>query len=269
MKIESGKTKFQWDADDYARHSNAQQEWAQELISRLNLKGNESLLDVGCGDGKVTAEIASYLKAGIVVGIDNSEEMIVLAKRNFPVDAYPNLSFQKQDARALPFNQEFDRVFSNAVLHWVIDHRPVLKGIYRALKANGRVVVQMGGKGNAALVINVVNEIMVDDKWQKFFKSFSFPYGFYSPMEYAPWLKDSGLVIESLELKPKDMVHENIEKFKGWFRTTWMPYLHRIPQELQEAFICQVAEKYIQINPPDQDGKIHTGMWRLEFEAKK
>ena len=75
---EHEKTKFQWDACDYAEHSNAQQKWAKELISQLCLGGNEFLLDIGCDDGKVTAEIASYLPAGFVMGIDNSEEMISL-----------------------------------------------------------------------------------------------------------------------------------------------------------------------------------------------
>ncbi len=269
MKNEREKTKFKWNADDYARHSGVQQEWARELITKLNLRGDESLLDVGCGDGKVTAEIANHLKAGSVVGVDSSEGMIDLAKRNFPIHEYPNLKFQMQDARELSFNQDFDVVFSNAALHWVLDHRPVLQGIYRALKSNGRVVAQMGGKGNAALVIGVVNAIITQGQWKKFFENFAFPYGFYSPEEYAPWLHAAGFSAVSLELKPKDMVHENIEKFKGWVRTTWLPYLQRIPERLQELFINEVTEKYLQINPPDQSGKIHTVMQRLEYEAIK
>lgn len=139
----------------------------------------------------------------------------------------------------------------------------------QALNKNGRVVAQMGGKGNAAQVVTVVNAIMLHDKWHGFFADFSFPYGFDSPEEYAPWLQDAGFTVVSLELKAKDMIHENIEKLKGWFRTTWLPCLHRIPIELQEVFIHVVTETYLQENPPDQEGKIHTGMQRLEFVAKK
>lgn len=269
MKNVPEKAKFKWNASDYASHSGVQQKWARELISGLNLMGNESLLDVGCGDGKVTAEVAAYLEAGTVVGIDNSEEMIALANKNFPSHLYPNLSFQQQDARELPFCREFSVVFSNAVLHWVLDHGPVLKGIYRALKPGGRVVVQMGGKGNAARVVEAVNEIMNQNEWQGYFDKFSFPYGFYSPEEYEPWLRDAGFNVVSLELKPKDMVHENVKNFKGWFRTTWLPYLHRVPEESWEAFIDVVTETYLRINPPDREGNIHTGMQRLEFAAKK
>lgn len=269
MKKEQGQSAFQWNASDYAMHSGAQYQWARELISRLGLKGNESLLDLGCGDGKVTAEIASCLKTGRVVGIDNSEEMIALADNRFPPSAHPNLSFLKQDIRELSFFQEFDLVFSNAVLHWVLDHRPVLKGIYQALKLGGRAVAQMGGKGNASDVIRVVHELIEQDEWKDFFKNFSFPYGFYSPEEYEPWLKEAGFTVLVLKLKPNTMVHENEEKFKGWFRTTWLPYIHRIPIELQNQFIHAVTGKYLEIKPPDHEGNIHTKMQRLEFEAEK
>ena len=266
---EQEKSKFQWDACDYANHSSVQQKWAKELISKLGLRGNESLLDIGCGDGKVTAEISTYLQAGFVMGIDSSEEMISLANKTFPSDVYPNLSFLNQDARKLTFYQKFDVVFSNAVLHWVLDHRPVLKGINQSLKPRGRVVVQMGGKGNASRVVEAVNEIVTKDEWKAYFEKFSFPYGFYAPEEYKPWLKGAGFVVGYLELKPKDMVHENEEEFKGWFRTTWLPYLHRIPREARENFIDVVSAKYLQRNPPDKAGKIHTGMQRLEFMATK
>lgn len=258
---------FQWDASDYADHSSVQQKWAQELMSKLNLKGDESLLDIGCGDGKVTAEISSYLKSGNLIGIDNSEAMVSLANEKFSYDEYPNLSFLKLDARKLSFNQDFDVVFSNAALHWVLDHRPVLKGIYTSLKPGGRVVVQMGGKGNAFQVVKVVNQLMETDEWKRYFDNFSFPYGFYSPEEYSPWLQEAGFVEIDIQLKPKEMVHENAERFKGWFRTTWLPYLQRLPIKLQEKFINDVSEKYLQINPPDQEGKVKTEMQRLEFTA--
>lgn len=269
MTEEAKGTKYQWNADEYAFHSAPQQKWAKELIGKLQLIGNEWLLDIGSGDGKITAEIASHLKNGKVVGLDNSKEMISLATKKFPATEYSNLSFQKQDAKALSFCQEFDIVFSSAVLHWVLDHRPVLKGIYQALKPAGRVVVQMGGKGNASRVVDVINEIMKDNKWKDYFVNFSFPYGFYSPTDYEPWLKEAGFNIISLELKPKTMVHETTEKFKGWLRSTWLPYLERIPEKLREEFIDVVTSKYLERNPPDNEGKINTGMQRLEFVATK
>ena len=97
-------------------------EWAEELIPKLRLTGNEAVLDIGCGIGKITARIASCMPQGCVIGIDNSEEMIKLARSKFPQTTYLNVSFQVMDARKLTFKEQFDRVFSNAVLHWIIDH---------------------------------------------------------------------------------------------------------------------------------------------------
>src|SRR4030042_3323491 len=115
----SRRKKYSWNAEDYRQHSKGQQKWARELIIRLKLKGTEEILDMGCGDGKVTAEIASYVPIGSVVGINNSTSMIELAKKNYPTGEHPNLSFILMDAANLIFHEKFDIVFSNASLHWV------------------------------------------------------------------------------------------------------------------------------------------------------
>ncbi len=136
--------KYAWNAEDYAKHSSSQYEWAKELIPKLKLSGNEALLDIGCGDGKITVAVTKCLPRGYVVGIDNSEDMITLARRTFRQEAYPNLSFQRMDARALTFQEKFDRVFSNAALHWIIDQQSVLHGVQRSLKSGGGLLFQMG-----------------------------------------------------------------------------------------------------------------------------
>src|SRR5262249_40878831 len=115
----------QWNAQDYSKNSSEQQKWARELIEKLAIRGDESVLDIGCGDGKVTAEIASRAGRGRVVGIDRSQQMIDFAGAAFPSGAHANLSFQRMDASELSFDREFNVVFSNAALHWIVDHRPV------------------------------------------------------------------------------------------------------------------------------------------------
>jgi trans-aconitate methyltransferase len=140
-------------------------------------------------DGEITALIAKRVPHGFVAGINSSEDMIKLAKRNFPAKHHPNLSFLVKDARELDFNEEFDIIFSNACLHWIVNHLPVLEGIKRSLKPSGKVLLQMGGRGNAAEAVEVMESIMEEQKWAKFFNEFSFPYGFYDPEEYRSWLK--------------------------------------------------------------------------------
>ncbi|MEJ2055148.1 MAG: methyltransferase domain-containing protein, partial [Calditrichaceae bacterium] len=217
-------TSYTWDADDYADQSLNQKRWAQELIGKLNLKGNEHVLDLGCGDGKISAEIAKLVPHGTITGMDSSEAMVELASSKFSELKYPNLNFIKGDARSFRISNAYDIVFSNAVLHWVIDHRPVLRNIYECLRAGGTILLQMGGKGNASEILKVLDEIGKEETWQAYFENFDFPYGFYGVAEYKKWLTAAGFVIKRVELIPKVMTHTNKSALEGWIRTTWLPY---------------------------------------------
>ena len=152
---------YNWNAKDYEKNSQTQQKWARELIEKLSLKGTEKVLDVGCGDGKVTAEIANSVCDGLVIGVDSSRTMIELASEQYPSSIYPNLSFKIMDASNLSFEECFDIVFSNAALHWVKNHKPVVEGLFKSLKPGGKILLQMGGKGNARHVLSIVEEIQV------------------------------------------------------------------------------------------------------------
>jgi trans-aconitate methyltransferase len=200
----------------------------------------------------VTAEIASLLVHGSIVGIDSSEDMVRFAKDNFPRDKFSNLSFEIMDARKLSFDEDFDVVFSNATLHWVIDHKPVLMGIRRSLKPQGRILLQMGGRGNAEEVLKVMEGVIKREKWRKYFTNFAFPYGFYGPKEYSSWLKEVGQ-----------------DGLLAWIRTTWLPYTQRVPEWQHDQFVEEVADAYLMFRPIDGEGFVHIRMIRLEVEAVK
>jgi len=258
-----------WDAEDYSRSSSAQQVWARELIAKLRLSGDESVLDIGCGDGKVTAEIAALVPNGRVVGVDNSPEMVRFAADSFGDGSTANLRFLLRDARELGFDEEFDVVFSNATLHWVIDHGPVLRGIFRAMKPGGRVLLQMGGRGNAADILSIMDSLAVDPKWRSYFREPVVAYGFYGPDEYSGWLVDSGLTPLRVELLARDMAQPGKEGLASWVRTTWLPYTQRVPEERRGEFIADIVDRYVRSHPPDGDGRVHVQMLRLEVEARK
>lgn len=265
--IEYMKKVYQWDARDYRKSSSAQLQWARELLSTLQLSGNEKILDIGCGDGKITAEIAKRLSTGSVLGIDSSEEMINFSIRNFPQDEHRNLNFRLVDVRKLPFDSEFDVIFSNATLHWVIDHATILQGIKKSLKPGGRILLQMGGRGNASALFTVLDSVLAKDRWGNFFRDFSFPYGFYGVDEYRMWLKQAGLKEKRVELIPKDMTQKGKDGLASWIRTTWLPYTQRVPEALQDDFIQEIVDRYTEIFPIDSEGTIHVSMMRLEVEA--
>lgn len=259
----------QWDASDYHRHSAAQAAWAAELLDKLALRGDEAVLDIGCGDGKITADIASRVPDGRVVGVDSSPEMIGFARQAFPPDAHGNLTFELQDARTLGFSQEFAVVFSNAALHWVVDHGPVLRGIAQALRPGGRVLLQMGGRGNAAAAAEVFLEVIARPDWAGYFEGFGFPWGFHGPEEYREWLLAAGLAPHRVELIGKDMAQDGTEGLAGWVRTTWMPYTSRVPESRRDELIAEVVELYAERHPADEQGRLHVGMVRLEVEAHR
>ncbi len=260
---------YNWNAQDYAKNSANQQQWARELIPKLKLKGNETLLDIGCGDGKITAEIALCLPDGRAVGVDSSEKMINLAQSSFAKKDYPNLCFQVMDARKLTFQSEFDVAFSNAALHWIVDQKAVLKGVYESLKPGGRLLFQMAGKGNAKDVLGIINELADVKPWQQFFRGMPFPYGFFDAEEYRGFLKGVGLVAERVELFPRDMKHNGAEGLAGWVRTTWLPFTDRLSEALRARFVQEIVDCYIKRHPADEAGIIHVSMMRIEAEAYK
>lgn len=260
---------YRWDATDYAQHSAAQFTWAQELIDHLSLQGHEVLLDIGCGDGRVSAKIADRVPHGQVIGIDSSREMITRAQATFPPTRHPNLRFDVMDAMHLIYDDAFDIVFSNAALHWVRDHRAVLLGVARSLRSGGRLLFQMGGKGNADAIIGVLNEVMHRPAWGSFFRDFAFPYTFYGPDDYLCLLAEADLQACRVELITRDMQQAGEGGLAGWLRTTWLPYTARVPPERRTTFIADVASAYVAVHPTSAQGTVHVKMVRLEVEAVK
>lgn len=260
---------YKWDANDYACNASAQYDWATELIEKLELQGNESLLDIGCGDGRISAGLAKSLKQGSVVGIDASKEMIAVAKNHYPPSGYSNLSFAQMDARSIRLGKRFDIAFSNAALHWVDDHRAVLAGVRKVLKPGGHLLFQMGGRGNAVEFFDVVETVMASERWGEYYRSFETPYTFNNIDDYTQWLGQHGFEPKRIELIPKIMKHSDREGLKGWFRTTWFPYTDCVPLEGRERFIDEVIESYLATHPLGEDGSTSVAMVRLEVEAVK
>lgn len=261
--------RYHWNAEDYRQHSAAQQQWGRVLIAKLKLTGSETVLDVGCGDGKVTAEIANQLPHGRVIGIDNSAAMIALANREYPSNRFPNLSFQPMDAREVTFDGQFDVVFSNAVLHWIDDHRPVLSGMFQSLKPGGKILLQMGAKNGLPHYMAALQSVLALPQWCDYFTEFPCPYGFKSLDDYQGWLPAAGFAIKRLELIETYAVHQNVEAFKGWIRTTWLPYTERVPEQQRTAFVDAMVEQYLASRPADVDGRVSVLMIRLEVDAEK
>jgi trans-aconitate methyltransferase len=260
---------YRWDSEDYAKHSSAQQEWALELLDKLGLRGGETVLDIGSGDGKVTAALAAWVPHGTVLGIDSSPEMVERARRTYPPDRHPNLRFQLGSALELDFEERFDVAFSNATLHWVRDHQRVLRGVGRALRRGGRLLFQMGGRGNGEEILRKLEELSREAPWKAWLAGFPCPWSFYGPEEYRGWLEQAGLQARRVELIPKRMRQPGPEGLAGWVRTTWLPYTQAVPPERREELVAGIVQSYLRDHPPQADGTVHVRMVRLEVEASR
>ena len=140
-----------WNAGKYHEISSPQQSWGRKVLDRLPLAGHERVLDIGCGTGRLTEQIARRVPAGKVVGLDRSPSMIETAAAWLRLHA-PATTLVLGDAASLPFRRVFDAVFSGATFHWVHDHGALFRSIVMALKPGGRLVAQCGGGPNLALL---------------------------------------------------------------------------------------------------------------------
>jgi trans-aconitate 2-methyltransferase len=258
---------YKWNPQDYQQNSAGQQKLAEGLLQKISLNGDEKILDIGCGDGKITAQISNYVPQGFVLGTDFSQEMIDFAKQKFPPPEFPNLGFECRDARDLNYDARFDLIVSFSCLHWIKEHLPILQGIERSLKPSGTAILMFGGKGNAKEIEEAANRTISLSRWQQYFTGFEFPYYFYDTEEYRNWLSAVALGTQRLELVPKEMTHAGKEGLKAWLRTTWMPFTSRVPTELQSDFLEDMATEYLNYRPLDVEGLVRVSMVRLEVEV--
>jgi trans-aconitate methyltransferase len=263
-----------WDPADYYKHSYPQYAFALGLVERLRLVGSERILDIGCGDGKVTAELAARVPHGSVLGTDNSAEMILFAQNMFPRSVYPNLSFRYEDAVNLTFNQEFDVIVAFASLHWTADIAKVLQGIRSSLAPAGRFAAQLMAKRlttkerSGSPLHQARREVMARPAWRAYFRGFKKQGTVYSADEYKRLLRDAGFTPYRVEFVMEDVTHPGIDALKGCARATWHRYTSRIPAEHRDAFLDEVVQRFIEQYPPDRGGQIHVRMKILEVEAK-
>ena len=239
-----------WDAKLYDDKHSFVWEKGKGVVELLAPKPGERILDLGCGTGHLTAEIAAV--GALTVGIDQSADMIAQARRQFP-----DLRFEVCDAREIPFTGEFDAVFSNAALHWIPEAEKVIRGVARALKPSGRFVAEMGGKGNIRRLVEAITaacrEVGLD--------SGAATEAWYYPSigEYAGLLEKHGLEVRQAALFERPTRLEDGEKgLEAWLRMFRRAILDRLPAAGQDAFLREVER---QARPE----LFQDGVWELDY----
>jgi trans-aconitate methyltransferase len=234
----------EWDANTYARQSNLQQAMAGEVLALLDLQGTERVLDVGCGDGKLTAEIAARVASGSVVGVDPSRDMIAFAAGHFGTAARPNLRFAVADARRLPFRDEFDLVISFNALHWVPEQDAALASLRTALRPEGRAVLRLVPAGDRQSLEDVIEAVRQSPRWADHFMGFRKPYVHLTPAQYAAVAERNGLGVVRLHSQDKAWDFKTREAFVAFCQATLVEWTRMLPEAQRPAFIGDALDRY-------------------------
>ncbi len=224
-----------WDAATYDRISDVQMGWALEQLERLPLRGDEIVLDAGCGSGRVTAELVRRLPRGRVYGVDVSESMVAHAREALGDRA----TILCQDLAQLELPEPVDAVFSNATFHWVHDHDALFAALHRAMKAGARLVAQCGGEGNIDAFRKVAEEVTTEEPFAPYFTEWQRPWNYASADETASRLGTAGFGDIATWLEPKRVLPE-----RAFVKTVCLlPHLKPLPSELQDAFVDRAIER--------------------------
>lgn len=225
-----------WDAGAYARVSTPQRDWSAAVLDRLRLSGDETVIDAGCGSGEVTAALLDRLPDGRVIAVDGSPSMIARAgERLADAVAAGRVELLRRDLVELDLDRAADRVFSNAVFHWVPDQPRLFRRLAAALRPGGRLVAEYGGRGNVAAQEEAIAAVAAEPRYREWLAGYRSPWTFAGPEETAEWLLAAGFEqpecwLEERTARPEDP--------RGFFEASFLaPIRERLPADLFPRFL--------------------------------
>lgn len=256
-----------WEGQEYALHSSSQKEAASELLRYLVFEGDESLLDVGCGDGTITAALSHQIPNGRIRGIDISTSMINFAQQSFPTSSYPNLQFRIGNAIESHGESLYDGILSFTALNWVSDHATFLKSSWTALKPSGSLAFSLP-LGLPDALQQAVSEISFEPHWAPYFKGFQTGWNFGSSDSWKKLLLELPFEIHRFQVVRQHDVFPSRTVFEGFIRQ-WFPYLRPLPENLRSQFLNEVLDRFFSLDPTVWNTEVHFKVQRLEVIVKK
>lgn len=225
-----------WDAGTYESVGGAVQAFGHALLDRLVLEGDETVLDAGCGGGRVTRDLLSRLPDGRVIAVDGSPRMIEAARAELGDD--PRVTLEVADLLDLELEEEVDVVFSSAVFHWVHDHERLFGNLHRALRPGGVLLAQCGGQGNIADVRAALERVTAEEPFAEYLAGWEGPWNFSPPHVACERLEAAGFtgVRAMTHIEPVDP--EDPETFIA--TVILGSHLDRLPPELHDDFVHRV-----------------------------
>jgi trans-aconitate 2-methyltransferase len=226
-----------WDAETYDAISDPQFEWGVEVLGRLELKGDETVLDAGCGSGRVTAELAKRLPHGRLIAVDGSDAMIAKAKERLG----EGVSYLVADLSELELEETVDLIFSTATFHWILDHERLFRRLHMALAPGGRLIAQCGGQGNVAEHAKAIATVAARPEFASHLEQMTGMWNFAAPTETESRLLAAGFSDARCWLETKPVTPEQPLEFTS--TVTLGPHLAQLPEELRRPFAEAVLDE--------------------------
>ncbi|HSX11389.1 MAG TPA: methyltransferase domain-containing protein [Chlamydiales bacterium] len=250
------------EADAYRTNSQYQWDVAMDGLASIHFESEDEVLDVGCGDGKISAWIGDRVRA--VVGVDISEEMIALARSRHEDS---RLTFVQTSATEIAFKEHFDKAVSFNAFHWVVEQRQALRSIFDSLKKGGTVFIQMPApcENNIGLL---AQKMARTEKWGPYFPDYRPVRVYFTPEEYRALLNEVGFEVESVSKIDAPLHFPNRDALIAWL-TPLINFVDHLPEDLQRQFIDEFADELLRIDPPAPDGKISIHSAQLRAMGKK
>lgn len=242
----------EWNADLYHQISAPQVSWGKKVLGRLRLRGDEHVLDAGCGTGRLTRDLLEALPGGQVTGLDLSENMLRTAEQHLKPEFGNRVRFVRANLQHLDLAPEYDIIFSTASFHWVKDHDLLFAGLYRALRPGGWLWTQCGGAGNLARFLSRVDVLLEAQPYAAYQAGFESPWEFATAERAAERLRRAGFVSIEASLEVAPTWFPNALEFEQFVESVVLRnHLDRVPEAaLRQQFLAELSRQASADDPP-------------------